>query len=126
MAATALAPAPTPSAEAPVAESLAAASRELDHIAALGRQLQDRLSPLLRRSGEAAFEAQALDELVQQAQGLGAFLDRLGEACADDWRVLPQRAAAELGLAAQRHRLSTGEVVAPEPPPGGSGDFELF
>lgn len=116
-----------PQSDASVAESLAAAVRELDHIAQLGRRLQDRLSPLLRRASEGAFEAQALDDLVQHAQGLSVFLDRLSADCADQWRVSPPRAAAELGLASQRRRLATGEPftdpVALNAP---DGDFELF
>ena len=109
----------------PLADSLEAAARELDAIARQGLELQARLGPLLRRGGEAAFEAQALDALVQQAQGLAAFLGALGADCPMTWRASAAKAAAGLGLAAQKRRLNGAVEPAHAPAPAG-GELELF
>ena len=107
----------------PVRLSVVAAARELDRIADLGRDVQDALSPVLRAlAASSPLEAQALDALVQQADGLAQFLDALALQCADDWRVNGEQAVAGLGLAAQRRRLLQGGE--PGPPTAAHGDVE--
>jgi hypothetical protein len=106
--------------------SLSAAARELERIADLGRDVQDALSPVLRSlAASSPVEAQALDALVQQADGVAQFLDALALQCADDWRVDGDQAVAGLGLAAQRRRLQGGEP-GPSTAADAESEIELF
>ena len=113
----------------PVRLSLAAAAREVERIAELGRDVQDALSPLLRSlAASSPARAQALDALVQQAEGVAQFLDALALQCAEDWRVSGDRAAAGLGLAAQGRRLVHGGEPGPAPTANedATSEIELF
>lgn len=106
-------------------EVLERAAAELDLMGAAGLRLQDALGPLLAGAGAAAEEAQGLDALTQQADGLAAFLravaGQLGASGAPD----AAEAARPLTLSDQRRRLS-GEAGWTTLSPEDTGVVELF
>ncbi len=112
--------------EAPLRDGLAAAAAELARAAAHAHRLQHSLSPLLRRGGEAAEAAQALDDLTQHLDGLSGFLAAIARDCPAEWGLDVREAAAGLTLHAQKLRLVASAADAEPVPAPVSGDLELW
>lgn len=83
-----------PAPEVALPDALGAVVRELDLLAEEIDWLELRLGAPTLRPSAPAFEAQALDALLQQVRGLSTFVDGLARGCEPGWRVCAARAAA--------------------------------
>ena len=117
--------------KASVRGGLIAAVAELSLLATSAEQLQEFLSPLLRRGGEGVQAAQSLDEITQHLHGLGEFLAAIAGDCSPEWKLDLREVAQRLRLHAQKQRLTSTEggandAAIPPPKPLASGELDLW
>ncbi len=105
-----------------LADALDAVRRELELTADDLDWLELRLGAPRSGRSAPAYEAQALDLVLQQLHGLSTFVEGLARACDPAWRAPAAKAAEPLTLAAQRARLGGGPATEPAP----TGELELL
>ncbi len=126
---------PSASSQAPIADVLGRAARELTHVGGLLDDLESVLGPLILEAGRGRADvlrhAQGLDHIGQKLACLADFLAALAQAARREWLVDPSVAARVVTLADLALRLKgPGDASRPGADAGsssaGSGDCELF